>query len=64
MPKRESLYSKYPDYRVELVPGDTRVRVHYAGALVADSPRPLRVLETGHDEVLYFPREDVHFDHL
>jgi uncharacterized protein (DUF427 family) len=64
MPKRESLYHAYPDYRVELEPSAKRVRVKFHGQLVADSARTLVVLETQRDPVLYFPREDVRMELL
>ena len=64
MPRGESLYSKYPDYRVDLVEDAARVQVSFGGRVVADSERALRVRETNHDEVIYFPREDVDFDAL
>jgi uncharacterized protein (DUF427 family) len=62
MPERESLYHKYPEYRVDLEPNPERVQVRVAGELVADSERTLIVRETKHDPVVYFPREDVRFD--
>jgi uncharacterized protein (DUF427 family) len=64
MPKRESLYHEYPDYRVDLEPGVQRVRVSWNGKLLADSERTLLVRETKHDPVTYFPREDVRMDLL
>ena len=64
MPKRESLYAKYPDYRVDLEPNSERIRVSIAGETIADSSRTLEVLETKHDPVVYFPREDVRFELL
>ncbi len=64
MARRESLYHKFPDYRVELDPSTTRVRVTFGGEVVADSDRTLVVRETKHEPVVYFPREDVRFDLL
>ena len=64
MPKRESLYSKVPGYRVDLEPGAERVRVRFGGALIADSARALVVRETRHAPVVYFPREDVRMEKL
>ncbi len=64
MPKRESLYHRFPDYRVDLEPEERRVRVRWAGELLADSRRPLVVKETKHAPVIYLPREDVRFDLL
>ena len=64
MAKRESLYHKFPDYRVDLDPSTTRIRVTFGGEVVADSDRTLVVRETKHEPVVYFPREDVRFDLL
>ncbi len=64
MAKRESLYHKYPDYRVDLEPHPRRVRVRLGEETIADSERALRVLETKHDPVLYLPREDVRMERL
>jgi uncharacterized protein (DUF427 family) len=63
-PKRESLWHRFPDYRVDLEPGPRRVCVRLAGQIVAESDRALRVLETKHAPVLYLPREDVRMDLL
>ena len=64
MPRGESLYHKFPDYRIDLDPSEQRIRVTFEGEVVADSERALVVRETRHAEVLYFPRDDVRFDHL
>ncbi len=64
MARRESRYHKFPDYRVDLDPSTTRVRVTFGGEVVADSDRTLVVRETKHAPVVYFPREDVRFDLL
>lgn len=64
MPKRKSLYSKYPDYKVELHPNPRTVRARFNGKVVAESGKTLLVRETKHDPVVYFPREDVRFDLL
>ncbi len=64
MPRRESLYHKYPDYSVDLEPSSKRVRVKLNGEVIADSNRTLIVRETKHDPVVYFPQEDVRFDRL
>ena len=52
------------DYRVECAPSDRRVRVRFAGELVADSRRTQIVRETRHADVVYFPREDVRLEML
>ena len=64
MARRESLYHKYPDYRVDLEPNARPVRVSLGGEPIAESDRALRVLETRHDPVLYVPREDVRLERL
>jgi len=64
MPKRESLYHKFPDYRVDLEQHPGRVRVTFAGETIADSERAVVVNETKHPPVIYFPREDVRLNHL
>ena len=64
MPERESLYHKYPDYRVDLEPLDERVVVTLDGETIADSTRALRVRETRHDPVIYLPRDDVRMERL
>jgi uncharacterized protein (DUF427 family) len=64
MPQRESLYHKYPDHRVDIEPSSKRIRIKLGGEVVADSDRTLTVLETNHEPVAYFPRQDVRFDLL
>lgn len=64
MPQRESLYHRFPDYRVALEPSARRVRVRVDGEVVADSESTAIVHETKHDPVVYFPRCDVRFDRL
>ncbi len=55
MPRGQSLYHKFPDYRVDLEPSSERIRVRFNGEVVADSARTLTVRETKHDPVVYFP---------
>jgi uncharacterized protein (DUF427 family) len=57
-------YATKPDHRVDLVPEAQRVRVTFAGAVIADSGAALRVEETGHGPVHYLPEADVRFDLL
>ena len=64
MPRGESLYEQYPDYRVDLEPNEERVRVRLGDQEIADSRRTLLVKETKHPPVVYFPREDVRMDLL
>ena len=55
-------YATKPDHQVKLLPETRRVRVSFAGAVVADSSGTLRVEETGHGPVHYFPERDVRRD--
>jgi uncharacterized protein (DUF427 family) len=64
MPKRESLYHRFPDYRVDLEAHPQRVRVSFGGEIIADSRATLIVRETKHEPVVYFPRADLRFDAL
>jgi uncharacterized protein (DUF427 family) len=64
MPKRTSLYHRFPNYRVDLETSPQRVRVSLGGEIVADSRATLTVRETKHEPVVYFPREDVRFEAL
>jgi uncharacterized protein (DUF427 family) len=64
MTRRESLWSRHPDYRVDLEPRAGRVRAVYGGTTVAESERALLVRETRHEPVVYFPRDDVRLEHL
>jgi uncharacterized protein (DUF427 family) len=61
---RESLWSKYPDYRIDLEPSAETRRVRFEGEIIAESSRALVVRETKHEPVVYFPREDVRLAHL
>jgi uncharacterized protein (DUF427 family) len=53
----ESVWDYPRPPRVE--PAANRVRVVFAGEIVADTERALRVLETSHPPVYYVPRADV-----
>jgi uncharacterized protein (DUF427 family) len=66
MGERQSLYHKFPDYRVDLEPEPerVRVRVRVGTEVLADSGRALLVKETKHDPVVYLPRDDVRLDLL
>ncbi len=64
MARRESLYHRFPDYRVDLEANSEHVRVTFAGEVLADSRRTLIVRETKHDPVVYVPKEDVRFERL
>jgi len=45
-------------------PTTKRIRVEFAGEVVADTNRAMRVLETSHPPVYYIPRADVREDLL
>ncbi len=62
MPNRESLYHKYPDYRVDVKPNPGRVCARLNGSVIADSSRTVIVQETNLEPVIYFPRDDVLFE--
>lgn len=47
-----------------LVPCERRVRLELGGAVLADSERALRVLETSHPPTIYVPPADVRMDLL
>ena len=47
-----------------LVPCERRVRIEWAGAVLADSTRALRVLETSHPPTIYVPPADLRADLL
>ena len=55
-------YAKKPEHRVDLLPEARRVRVTFAGTVIADSTSVIRCEETGHEPVHYFPEKDVRFD--
>ena len=47
------------DYKIDIHPYPKQVRVAYKGTLLASTRRALQLEETGHEQVLYFPIEDV-----
>jgi uncharacterized protein (DUF427 family) len=55
-------FTSKPDHRVDLVPDRRRLKVVFAGTTIADSAATLRVEETGHGPVHYFPAKDVRLD--
>src|SRR5436309_11503714 len=57
-------YATKPEHRVDLLPETRQVRVTLAGTVIADSSATLRVEETGHQPVHYFPEKDVRLDLL
>ena len=61
-PHIESAWPRYPDYRIDLIPCGLVARAWLGDMLVAESTRALRVEETDHKHVLYFPLDDVRLD--
>ena len=55
-------YATKPEHRVDLVPETRRVRVIFAGTVIADTGDAVRCEETGHGPVHYVPRKDVRLD--
>ena len=55
-------YQKKPEHRVDLLPETRRVRVTFAGQIIADSNHAVRCEETGHEPVHYVPEKDVHLE--
>ena len=62
MPNPAPGYATKPEHRVDLLPETRRVRVSFAGTVIADSSAALRVEETGHEPVHYVPEKDVRLD--
>ncbi len=48
-----------PDHPIDIAPNPKRVRVLFAGRVVADTKRALTLKETTYPPVQYIPREDV-----
>lgn len=55
-------FSRSPEHQVNIVPGPRRVRVRFAGAVLADSADAVTVEESGYPPVHYLPSEDVRMD--
>jgi len=62
MPNPAPGFISRPEHRVDLKPDRRHVKVVFAGTTVADSTATLRVEETGHGPVHYFPEKDVRLD--
>jgi acyl-CoA thioesterase-2 len=59
MSEIESAWSRYPGYRIDLIPVDGVGRAIAAGFELAASTRCLIVRESEHRDVLYFPIDDI-----
>jgi uncharacterized protein (DUF427 family) len=55
-------YASKPEHRVDLLPETRRIRVTFAGTVIADTSAALRVEETGHEPVHYIPEKDMQLD--
>jgi uncharacterized protein (DUF427 family) len=64
MTNRAPGYANKPEHRVDLLPEARRVRITFAGAVIADSRDAVRCEETGHGPVHYLPEKDVRLDLL
>ncbi|HSS09747.1 MAG TPA: DUF427 domain-containing protein [Acidimicrobiales bacterium] len=62
MTKIESAWSRYPDYRIDLVPCRGTARAWHGDVLLAESESCLRLEETKHVDRLYFPEADVNWE--
>jgi uncharacterized protein (DUF427 family) len=47
-----------PDHPITIAPADMRVRVTFAGKVIADTTRALVLEEAGYAPVFYIPRQD------
>ena len=54
-------WAKKPEHRVDIHPESKHLRVTFAGTVIAESGDTLRIEETGHGPVHYFPEKDVRF---
>jgi uncharacterized protein (DUF427 family) len=61
---RSPASQRHPEHHIEVRPSGVRARAEFAGRTIAESTRALRVLESRHGPVLYFPRNDVVLDCL
>ena len=46
-----------PDHPISIAPNDKRVRVNFAGVVIADTTRALTLKEAGYAPVQYIPRD-------
>jgi uncharacterized protein (DUF427 family) len=57
--ERSNHWPRRPDYRIDFVPSERRVRATLAGETVFDTTNSRLMLETGYTPVYYMPRADV-----
>ncbi|AEV70802.1 acyl-CoA thioesterase [Mycolicibacterium rhodesiae NBB3] len=60
----ESLWPKYPNYRIDLTPCLLTGQVWAGDTLLAESDACLIVTETDHEDRLYFPESSVQWQHF
>lgn len=60
--KTESVWDYPRPPRIEAT--SRRIRVEFAGEVITDSTRSIRVLETSHPPVYYIPRDDIRSEYL
>lgn len=53
-----------PDHPISIAPEQRRVTVCFAGQVVAETSRALRLEEASYPPVLYIPREDARLPHF
>lgn len=57
-------YKQHPEHEVRVEHQGRRVRVVFAGEVIADSADPITLHESRHGPVFYLPRRDVRMDRL
>ena len=60
----ESAWPKYPDYEISLRRDGTVARAWFGDLLLAESRDAIRLEETKHVDRLYFPIDDVNWEHF
>ena len=61
---QDSAWSRYPGYRVDLLPCTSTGRVLFEGQVIAQSDACLLVQESEHDSRLYFPESAVRWEYF
>ncbi len=57
--QQDQIVAGTPDHPITIAPARCRVRVTFAGRVVADTRRALSLVEASYPPVMYIPREDV-----
>jgi acyl-CoA thioesterase II len=60
----ESAWTRYPDYRIELVAWRGRAVVRVGDVVLAETDRAVLLYEQDHVDRLYVPEEDVRWEHF